>query len=157
MTLPAHVVFCSDQYISRIYTQNQQLYLAHYIPTQAEPFKTSLLQSQNDAEKQHKNFVFFYQFQRSYQPRPQREVKLEQAIQHLMDADTITDPVTGQKWLNKQLQLAQHLPDLTILPDCDFQYSDERWIGTEKCHTTIYEYQIRSGQIHLISEDTNTF
>lgn len=95
MTTKQPIIFCSDHFVSRIYMQHDRNYIAHYLPTQPNAFKVSLLQSLDNAEKQHKNFVFFAKFQASYQPPSQKIHALAESLRHLIQAHTVIDPNTG--------------------------------------------------------------
>ena len=150
--------FCSDHWISRIFTQNEKKYIAHYLPHQAEAFKVSPISCVDEAKKYHQNFVFFAKFQASYQKTSKKRYELDEPLRHLIEADSIINLVNNNKWTNKQLGLYENCPDPHLLPDCEFTYIREQYYAlSEKCHTDIYNYQIQNGLIILLDKSSENF
>lgn len=149
------VVYFSYDLVSRIHYDDKTAYMSHYSLTQLNAVKTSLLM--DDPLKQHNNFVFFYLFQNSYSSKVESSDKLSEELHHLINADYVIDPQTQMKWSNKQLQLYLHIPDVKKLPNCLFYYEHNQWYGTDKCHTHYYQYEIKNGEIFLLSKKIEIF
>jgi hypothetical protein len=159
------IVYVSDNLISRVHFEDRTAYMSHYSSTKINAIKTSLLM--DDPIKQHKNFVFFYKFQNSYLSKIKplaalpkelnHLIRSDEKLRHLIDSDYVIDPVTQMKWSNKQLKLHLHIPNINKLPNCFFYYEHNQWYGTDKCHTHSYQYEIKNGEIFLLSKEFENF